>query len=807
MSIDSELRREVRALTSRLGNIVREQAGRQRLHQIERLRGLAKQVRTHHRPADVQSKRALVTRLSVAAAYDIAHAFSLFFQLVNVCEERARIRNLRAQAIPRQSLRALFLELRAARVPAKAVQACLDRLYIEPVLTAHPTESKRRTALNHLLRLTSIPPETDEILETLWQTEEVRYTRVSPMNEVENTLFLFDRTIVDAAGRFYQVFDEELARAYPTVRRAQPFLQFGSWVGGDRDGNPFVTPEVSESAVNLHRESILAHYRTELIRLIEEITHASPTIAEAPLPGTGFHHRESCRMELDRLLKEIGQPTLTASDFAARLEAVRQQLIRQRARRAAHGRLQRLIHVVRCFGFHLAHLDFRDHSGRLKDAPDEVRAEIAAMGRIQEKHGEPAAHRFILSMTHSVDDMDRLLKLSREAGVSRVDLVPLFETISDLDGAERLVRALWSHPEYRQHLQSRGNSQEIMMGYSDSNKDGGYLAANWMLFRAQRAIVAAGRDHGIDVLFFHGKGGSIDRGGGMSHRSLRAQPDAANGARLRVTEQGEVVSLKYGNPDIAQRNLEQLTSAVIAATCRDKDRARVPPEWEQAMDELAGASCSAYQDLVYRTPEFADYFWSATPIDLIEHLRIGSRPAKRHDSKDIVQLRAIPWVFAWTQSRHLLPAWYGIGHALESAGPDGVDRLRTMYRTWPFFRMILDNAEASLAKADMYIASRYADLVRDAAVRDRIFGRIEGEYRRTIRMVLQVTGHSRLLDNQARFKESIKLRNPYVDPLHYIQIRFLDTWRKTDPKHRTEEMRRLLALTVNGIAYGMKSTG
>jgi phosphoenolpyruvate carboxylase len=415
-------------------------------------------------------------------------------------------------------------------------------------------------------------------------------------------------------------------------------------------------------------------------------------------------------------------------------------------------------------------------------------------------------------MTRRADDILRLLRLAHRAGVTEVDLVPLFETIEDLAGAPRTLEELWADPCYRAHLKRRGSIQEVMVGYSDSNKDGGYFAANWFLYRAQKELARLADQRGVKLRLFHGKGGTIDRGGGASHRSLRAQPHAAHGGRIRITEQGEVISLKYSNPDIAQRNLEQLASAVVAAQCLPNTG---PSEdklarWEGAMERLARVSVAFYQQLVYQTPEFNAYFWQATPIDLVEHLRMGSRPSRRQPTADIRQLRAIPWVFAWTQSRHLLSAWYGVGHALEHfirSEPDGLALLRECHREWPFFRTLLDNAEISLAKTDLGIAARYAALVKSRKVRDKVFGLIREEHERSVRMVLRVTGRRTLLANQPVLAQSIRMRNPHVDPLNHLQIRFLARWRAAGLRGRTEALRRLLALTVNGIAFGMKSTG
>ena len=379
------------------------------------------------------------------------------------------------------------------------------------------------------------------------------------------------------------------------------------------------------------------------------------------------------------------------------------------------------------------------------------------------------------------------------------------------------MRELWASKDYRAHLARRGNFQEVMFGYSDSNKDGGYLSANWLLYRAQKEVAGLADKAGVKLRLFHGKGGSIDRGGGQSHRHLRAQPHASHGGHIRITEQGEVISLKYSNPIIAQRNLEQLASAVIASNCLPDERPgraalprRLLVQWEGAMAELAQISFTHYQDLVYRTDDFEQYFWSATPIDLVEHLHIGSRPSRRQPTRDIRQLRAIPWVFAWTQSRHLLSAWYGLGHALNAFCANnrhGLEQLRRMYRDWPFFATVLDNAELSLAKTDLHMARQYADLVPSAEVRNKIFNMIEQEYKLAVKMVLSVTGRHSLLETQPVLAESIRLRNPYVDPLNYIQIRFIQEWRSMKPEKRPESLRRLLALTVNGIAFGMKSTG
>ncbi len=815
--MSDSINHEIDHLTGRLDAIIREQAGDVVFQHLDQIRRLAATTRHHDDFVSLRAKLAIINRLGVSEAYQIAHAFSLFFQLTNLCEERARVRHLQAEGAPAMSLRHLFQELKDAGVPARELQRCIHELEIQPVFTAHPTEAKRRAVLAHIWRVAERFDDPDEALEALWHTEEVRERRVGPLQEVENAVFYFNRTIFDTAAHFYATFDAELAAHYPTVKRRRHFLTFASWVGGDRDGNPFVTPDISRTTAHWHACAATDFYERQCGLLLQEITHASPPARRLarnePAEATSaFQPYEAFRAKLARLRGELGAGRGDITEIIRTLEEVQAGLRQRKAHRAAGGRIQRLLAQARTFGLHLAELDFRDHSGKLDSAEPELLEEFCAIRDIQQKHGPQAANRFVLSMTRSAGDLLRLLKLMDRAGVWAIDLVPLFETIHDLENASRIMAELWADPHYRAHLKRRGRIQEIMVGYSDSNKDGGYLAANWFLYRAQKDLSRVADECGVKLRFFHGKGGSIDRGGGTSYRSLRAQPHAAHGGRIRITEQGEVISLKYSNPAIAQRNLEQLTSAVIAVQCLPTPEpvAAKLSRWEANMDRLARLSFECYQQLVYQTPEFVEYFWQATPIDLIEHLRLGSRPTRRQATTDLRQLRAIPWVFAWTQSRHLLSAWYGVGHALhefERQEPGGLAILRDMYQHWPFFRTLLENAEVSLAKTDLRIAAEYAAQVRSPVVREKIFGLIESEYERSVKLLLEVTQRAALLENQPVLAQSIRLRNPSVDPLNYLQIRFLARWRRAGEKQRTETLRRLLALTVNGIAFGMKSTG
>jgi len=897
--MDEALRREVRFLTTRLGVIVREQCGPRVFAAVENLRTLSRQIRQNPEPRLLQVKERQVNRLTLAQATDIAHAFSLFFHLVNLCEERQRLRRL--QAYHRQetgvpmSFRHTFYQLRRHRVMPAALRALLASMRIEPVLTAHPTEAKRRSVLSHILRIAQIleglqddpspaaERAIDPWIEALWLTDEVRERHVTPDLEIEAALVFLERTIYDLAGAFWEKFCEELAGFAPRLATVSPFLRFGSWVGTDRDGNPAVTPQTSLEAADQLRRSILAYYRQSCRRML--------ALVSFPCRGPALERkirrdleRDMRRFPATRAFEKIDQPHelyrrklhiliwrlertaeqapgayASPREFARDLEQIERLLAQHPSPRVAELGPRRLRVAVEVFGFHAASLDFRQHATatraaaeallRAADLPPqpaparirgiqrllfdpplapgragaaaEILEEFQALKQIQARYGEAAAHRYIVSMATSATDVWDILLLGRQAGLvepgrdghlrSSFDVIPLFETCEDLRTCPKILAQLLSDPLYHHLLRSRENFQEVMLGYSDSVKDSGYLAANWALFRAQKELGRVAERHGIRLGLFHGKGGPIDRGGGQSHRSVQAQPHAAPGGRLRITEQGEVISLKYSNLAIAQRNLEQLATSVLDGHLFHWRR--VPPrklaEWEKYAEELATASRAYYRQLTYETPEFPQYFRQATPIDLIEDLRLGSRPSRRFLTDDLRDLRAIPWVFAWTQSRHFLPSWYGLGYALEKFitdhAPRGLNLLRQMHQGWPFFAVLMDNAEVSLAKTDLYIAGRYAALVQPARLRDAMFRCIEEEYNRSVRRVLEVCGSAYLLARQPVLAESIRLRNPYVDPLNFLQTRFLKAWRSA--RRPRPELLHLLQITVGGIAFGMKSTG
>jgi phosphoenolpyruvate carboxylase len=897
--MDDVLRREVRLLTTRLGALAREQAGEETFHAIESLRQLSKQLRRNPSPELVEANDREVRRLSLPRAADVAHAFSLFFHLVNLCEERQRVRRLRAyenneKGAP-MSLRHTFAELSRVGVPPRALVRLLQTMSVEPVLTAHPTEAKRRSVFNHVQRIARtleahagspsqvVERAVDPWIEALWLTDEVRDRPVTPELEIENSLVFLERTIYDLAGLFWEKFSDELNRFDPAFPAPGPFLRFGSWVGTDRDGNPNVTPQTSLEAAARLRRSILGYYRQTLQRLLGVVSFpiSSPRLEQAiqrdlardlrRFPATRAFmsldqprefYRRKIRVMLWRIEETLARREGSysgASDFERDVRALGRLIAEHPSPRVARLGPLRLRVAVQVFGFHAASLDFRQHTSLIRAAAEEIlrvsrlaadpgarriasiqklisreprRVRVSAAARrtleefgalreIQNLYTEAASHRYILSMTQSAADTWDALLVGWQAGLVRArgkklessfDVIPLFETLEDLEACPGILDELLRDRVYRGLLHSRGDFQEVMLGYSDSVKDGGYFAANWALLRAQKRLGQVAERHGIRLGLFHGKGGTIGRGGGASHRSIQAQPYAAPGGRIRITEQGEVISLKYANLEIAERNMEQLVASVLDTHLLDpkrKPRQERLPAWEEFAREMAESSSKYYRNLVYETPGFVEFFRQATPIDLIEGLRLGSRPSRRSKAGNLDELRAIPWVFAWTQSRHFIPAWYGLGHALEKftadRAPQGLEVLREMYRDWPFFSLLIDNAEASLAKTDLYIARRYDALCRQESLREAISKRIEEEYARSVRTMLAITESSRLLERQPVLEESIRLRNPYVDPLNFLQIRFLEEWRRA--RRPKPQLLHLLQITVGGIAFGMKSTG
>ncbi|MCB0075888.1 MAG: phosphoenolpyruvate carboxylase [Anaerolineales bacterium] len=910
------LRGLINRLGTMLGHTIVEQQGEPRFAQVERVRTLA----IAHRNGEAAAGDALATLISGFSwqeAREIVRAFSLYFQLVNLAEEQERVRILRqresrafaAGEAMDESILGAVTALRNEGVSADEMQALLDNLFIMPVLTAHPTEAKRRTILRKLSRVealldtertTSLTPREvqrndaalREELTSLWQTDQTRSRRQTVLDEVRGGLYHFEDTLIELLPRIYREMAEALQSVYPDHDFEIPaFLRYGSWIGGDRDGNPFVTLAVTEQTLQEHKKTILRAYMAtfdklhghlssaarlgisdELRRSLDEDAQLFPERAEFvqrrypnqlyrqkmffmydKLAATLEDNQRPWRSE--RLPRERIYADVAA--FVDELTRVQRSLRSHGAARLADGRLGDLVRQVRLFGFHLATLDLRQHAERHRLALAELfaRYEIAddyaewpearkverltselltprpltpahldfsdetnetvglfrLVRRAHERIGVEAIQSYVISMTTGASDILAVLLFAQDAGVAdALDVVPLFETVEDLHNAPRIMADLFENEAYKRHLAARGNQQQIMIGYSDSNKDGGYLTANWELFQAQRALAATCDEYGVTLTLFHGRGGSIGRGGGPANRAILAQPPESVRGRIRLTEQGEAITHRYANDAVAHRHLEQIVSAVLLTS--GKRPAKVIREgdaWREAIVALSPRAEAAYRDLVHDNPALLRYFHQATPIDEIGLLNIGSRPAKRKQSEGIGDLRAIPWVFAWMQSRVTLPGWYGMGSAFEEwAGEDEARwaQLREMYEGWPFFRVVIDNAQMSMRKADLTIAAIYAALA-DEATRTAIWPRLQAEFARTERAILRITGQDALLDNEPWLQRSIRLRNPYIDPMNYIQVELLRRLRADPEAAAADETRITVLLAVNGIAAGLRNTG
>ncbi len=917
-----DLARDVRLLGNALGAVLREQGGEALFQTVERVRALTKEAR--NQPGAGEAERdlnRLFADMDFATALPVLKAFTTYFGLINLAEQKEIARVNRRRAVdagnaPRaESVREAVRTLKDAGMAAEAMHELVQNLSVQLVFTAHPTESKRRTVQEKLHRLSdclsvleaplvtraereSVEADIASETEILWQTDEVRQRRLSVLDEARNILFYFTETLFAVTPQIYEDLATALAECYPGESfQIASILEYGSWVGGDRDGNPTITLAHTAEILRLHRDTVLSLYIPAVRALSDRLSQsrhyvgvsaemeASLLTDAALLPSVAAEaagrsptepYRRKCeyiweRLRRTRTSSEGGYGA--ASEFVADLEQIERSLKENNGHFAAARVLAPLLRRARLFGFHLARLDIREHKSRYLGA---LRAVLADTGidwdalteaeRVALLEREIAGRRplvpaspaydddtnttlglfrlvadsmkslgpeafgsFIMSMASDVSDVLAMLLLAKEAGLadlrdgdggwSRVDVVPLFETIEDLENAPTVLDTLLSNAVYRRNVTRRGGAQEVMVGYSDSNKDGGYLTANWKLYVAQSRLAEVAAKHNVKLRLFHGRGGAIGRGGGPAGKAVLAQPPGSVRGRLKITEQGEVIAARYFDQEIAHRNLEQMVHAVLLASADTEDAPETPAERAAVMDEVSDAAFTAYRALVYDDPGFVRFFHEATPIGEFAQLNIGSRPPKRTASDRIEDLRAIPWVFAWMQSRYTLPGWYGVGAALgayAAASPANLGRLRRMYDEWPFFTTLIDNAQMSLAKADLDIAARYAALVPDRANADRIFGTIAAEYTRTVAVLLQITGQSALLDTAPVLQKSIRLRNPYVDPLSFLQVELLRRLRAlpppsdTDPeavKTQRRDLRAAVLLSVNGIAAGMKNTG
>lgn len=913
-----DLSTTINTLGNLLGEVLSAQESPALLATEEHIRALAKARRAGEAHAP-EALAAQVAALSLDAARGIASAFALYFDLVNLAEEAQRVRALRQRerdthpTPPGDSVAETISSLQSQGVTSEQMRQLLNHLHIELVLTAHPTEAKRRTILSKIQRLTEhlrvlnadpLPRERATALAAiraeitaLWLTDRNRTARPAVTDEVRIGLYFVSEIFWEALPRLYADLEAALAEHYPDLTAPTRWLTLASWIGGDRDGNPNVTAAVTAETLRLHRGLAVEQHRKALQDLARRLSlshHRTPPQAallawlesRRPLPAhVAFlatrYAAEPYRLALSLLaadLEAASQDKMAErllstephtarakpEDFVAPLALIAESIPTQ----LADDQLKAVRRQLEVFGLQAARLDVREESTRLasalgellralkidlafEDADDATRtatllrllnqpapalaphpgvtnataetwALFQLLARAQAVYGRELLGPFIISMTRGAGDVLTVLLLARWAGCAGgLSIAPLFETLDDLDAAPRILSELFALDLYRQHLATCGNEQMVMIGYSDSNKDGGYLSANWALYQAQENIARVCREHGVALTLFHGRGGTVARGGGPAHRAIRAQPPGTVAGRFRITEQGETIASRYADPALAHRHLEQIVSAVLLASApvdeygsvgtREKhSHTPTPPhvssEWREVINRMSASARAAYRNLVYETPGFMEYWRYATPIDEISRLRIGSRPtARRSGALRVEHIRAIPWVFSWMQSRFNLPSWYGLGTALTSSN----STLREMYAGWPFFRALLDNAEMSLLKADMDIASLYSALVPDQSLAQTLFARLRDEYERTREAVLQVTGHTQLMEADPVIQRSVQLRNPYVDPLNYVQVEMLRRLRALpDPESaEAESLREVIVLTINGIAAGLRNTG
>jgi phosphoenolpyruvate carboxylase len=887
----ASLRHDVRLLGSILGQVLVESEGPELLADVERLRHAAIELRTGaDRRAQLERVVGIVAGFDLDRAESVARAFTVYFQLVNLAEEHYRVRILRERGREpgpvRESLAAAVAEVRD-RAGEATLAALLERLEIRPVLTAHPTEARRRAVVGALRRIgqqverlddprLSASEEADahrRLLEdttALWRTSQLRRQRPTPLDEVRTVMSVFDETLFRLVPSLYRELDRAIAgqRAGLDPPAFPPYLRWGSWVGGDRDGNPTVTAEVTRQAMAIQAEHVLLGLEAVTRRVARSLSASAastrPSEAlldslerdEADLPEAAAEirtrapdepHRRKLALAAERLAATRTQQPgayLSPEVFLADLHLVQQSVVAAGAPRLAYGELQRLVWQAETFGFHLASLEVRQHSSvhaqAIAELAPEAAADLEALGRLamdgwpapppvdpsplaaevletfrvmaelQRRYGAPACRRYVVSFSRAAEDLAAVRALASLAvpdGSLELDVVPLFESRVDLEAAPRMLDQYLAVPGVAEWLNRSGRRMEVMLGYSDSAKDAGFLAANVALYRAQGELAAWARRHRVELTLFHGRGGALGRGGGPAGRAIRGQAPGSVAGRFKVTEQGEVIFARYGNLAIGRRHLEQVTWAVLLASTPAHEAILADCE-RRFLDDarrMATGSEAAYRKLVSR-PGFVEYFIRVTPIEELSELPIGSRPARRSAGADLEDLRAIPWVFAWSQNRCNLPGWYGLGAGLQVLvdEPGGVARLRQMYAEWPFFTSLIDNAEMSLAKADALIAGLYLDL----GGRPELTEAIRDEFRRTRTLVMQVTDSDRPLARRRILRNAVDLRNPYVDALSFLQVRFLGELRAgVADTQRAARIADLVRLTVNGVAAGLQNTG
>jgi len=919
---EAPLRRDVRSLGALLGEVIREQGGDELFAQVEELRqGTIRRREAEDRGSEAAAAdhaaraMALLHGLPADRALMLTRAFGFYFELINLAETNHRKRRRLALQVSgaaarqRGSLAGTLAAMKRVNISAEDALEWLRKILVVPVFTAHPTEVARRSVMFKRRRIGELLEQLDRIpipeedlaglqedvlakITSLWQTDEIRSRRPSVYDEIKMGLDYYDVSIFATLPSLYREIAAALQSVYGLELEAMDLprvLSFGSWIGGDRDGNPFVTPQVTRDAIQLAREHLLYFYDGELQTLIDLLSSSAQQVPvsegirdrlheyEARIrttevqsyalqfefelyrrfaicirarlrrtlhPGGGqvsASARPSPTTESQEVLSQALPAYSSAGEFLDDLRLLRESLALNQGIRIARTLIDPLLLLVRTFGLHLHALDIRQHAvqhaaalkesvadsmesvlpGGLSPESANVLDTFRVIAEVKAGCTPEVIRQYVISGAANTDDVLNVVRLGRLAGVrfegSAKDPglmpVPLFELIEDLRNAPLICRELWARSDYRVLLESWNNTQEVMLGYSDSNKDGGMLTSTWEIFRAHRALHQVAHEAGVHLRLFHGRGGTVGRGGGPTHRAIFAQPLNSFDGQFRITEQGEVLNFKYADVVLAERNLELMIAASLDALARPN--ARDPqghftgvllPEWEEALNRLSVLSYEFYKLHIMDDPGLLEYFEQSTPMGELEHAKIGSRPSKRKGSLSLSTLRAIPWVFGWTQSRLLIPAWFGVGYAVEQYLSEGgnLPLLTTMAREFPLFIDLIRNVEMALGKADLGTARLYSTLVENAELRERIYGGFEQEYQRTVRAVLQVTQQRELLETNPVLARSIKLRNPYVDPMHLIQV---DLLRRKRAGEDTPEVNRAISATISGISAGLRNTG
>ena len=877
---EAPLRRDVRNLGRILGEVIKEQAGIEVFDSVERLRNLSIEQREQGRVASEAS----LASMDLKHGFLVVRAFAIYFELVNLAETNHRKRRRRGAQVNHSQPQAgtisgTFRRFRAAGIALDEVLRAMSCIHAVPVFTAHPTEIARRTVLMKRERLSKLlerldtAPLTDETaskveqeiaaeITALWQSDEVRRRMPTVRDEIKMGLAYYRASLIRSVPEVYDqialALNEDYGANVQTLQVPR-MIGFGSWIGGDRDGNPFVTPETTELALRLARELIIGHYTqtirdlmvllspaTSLAGVSSALSDATRRYAELfpaiHARAVTYSETEAYRHFLlyvhERLTRAANLDGAEGAyacpeEFLADLRLVRESLEENSGERIACELLDPLLITVESFGFHLHTLDIRQHARLHADAARDVTASscekldstcestklvldtMRSIAELKRRYPSGAIRSYIISGASSVGDVFNVIRLAAISGVQVAAKgsdpglmpVPLFESIHDLRSCSHICRELWTAPAYAPLLDSWERRQEVMLGYSDSNKDGGMFTSLWEIYKAHRELHCVAQDCNVRLTIFHGRGGTVGRGGGPTHRAMVAQPVGAFSGSFKITEQGEVLNWKYAEPILAERSLELMVAASLEALVRpDGPKMGDDDQWEDAMEELSESAFAFYRQNIAESPEAMTYFEQSTPVGELQNVKIGSRPAKRKQTRSLEDLRAIPWVFGWMQSRCLLPAWFGVGYALEqfTEKQNGLNSLRRMFREFPFFNDLLNNVEMGLAKADFNIARLYSTLVADQQICDRVFSILESEFRRTRRLLLEVTGQSELLENNPILARSIRLRNPYVDPMSIVQAELL---RRKRHGEQSAELDYVLGATINGIAAGLRNTG